>query len=89
MRFRGRFLLALIARMCFSPDVAPCGLFCLLFDAVLVELCSLGSRAAPTGASPTTASQQRALPEGSTPLHSLHSLVAILSGRAVAPSSHA
>jgi hypothetical protein len=51
MRPRGRCLLAFIARMCSSPDVAPSGLFCLLFDAALVKLCSTGSRAAPAGTS--------------------------------------
>ena len=49
---RRRCVLAFIARMCSSPDVSPSGLFCLLFDAALVELCSTGSRAAPAGASP-------------------------------------
>ena len=52
MRPRRRCLLAFIARICSSPDVAPCRLFCLLFDAALVKLCSTGSRAAPAGTSP-------------------------------------
>ena len=52
MRPRRRCLLAFIARICSSPDVAPCRLFCLLFDAALVELCPTGSRAAPAGTFP-------------------------------------
>jgi hypothetical protein len=85
----GKGLVSITAPLISPPFDAFCDLFCLLFDAALVKLCSSCSRAAPAGASPTAVSRYRALSTGSTPLHSLHSLFAILSVRAVALSSHA
>jgi hypothetical protein len=52
-RFQARWLDAMRSRRrCLLAFIAPCGLFCLLFDAALVKLCSTGSRAAPAGTSP-------------------------------------